>query len=81
MTQLTGSARYRDAGLAVVDAMPIGDWGKTLAISGRTAFRILGGFTPAAAAKPAPAAPPPASAPARKPPSRSQRAPARRSAN
>jgi hypothetical protein len=84
MAQLTGSTRYRDAGLAVVDAMPIGDWGKTLAISGRTAFRILGGLAPAAEAtpaKPAPAAPPPASAPARKPPSRLQRAPARRSAN
>ena len=81
LTQLTGSTRYREAGLAVVDAMPIGDWGKTLAISGRTAFRILSGFGPGAAATPARAAPPPPSAPARKPPSRSQRAPARRSAN
>jgi hypothetical protein len=35
LAQLTGSPRYARAGLAVVDAMPIGDWGKTLAISGR----------------------------------------------
>jgi hypothetical protein len=80
MAQLTGSTRYRDAGLTVVDAMPIGDWGKTLAISGRTAFRILGSFGPGPAA-PARAAPPPPSAPAPRPPSRSRRAPARHTAN
>jgi hypothetical protein len=38
---ITGDARYRSTALGVVDRMPIGDWGKNLAMSGRTAFRIL----------------------------------------
>jgi len=83
LAQLTGQARYRDVGLATVDDMPIGDWGKTLAVSGRTAFRVLGGLGPgsAPAATRGRAAPPPASAPAPRPRSRSPRAPARRKAN
>ena len=81
LATLTGSARYREGGLATVDEMPIGDWGKTLAISGRIAFRVLAGFTPGPVATRGRAAPPPASAPAPKPRSRSPRAPARRTAN
>jgi hypothetical protein len=75
LAALTGDARHRAAGLATVDEMPIGDWGKTLAISGRTAFRILGPLGPAATR--ARAAPPRPSARAPTPRSRSPRAPAR----
>ncbi|MGH7893532.1 MAG: hypothetical protein ACREQL_02635 [Candidatus Binatia bacterium] len=57
---LAKNPRYRQLGVATVDRMPIGDWGKTLAISGWTAFRILGPLAAQAAtqpATPAPAAP------------------------
>jgi rhamnogalacturonyl hydrolase YesR len=69
-----GHARYREVGLATVARMPIGDWGKTLAISGRTGFRILGALGPSAT--PDRGAPPRPSADAPRPPSPSRAAPA-----
>ena len=86
LAHLTGSPRYRDDALATVDHMPFGDWGKTLAISGRTAFRILGALTPTAntaagaIATPVRAAPRRPSASAPPPRSRSRSTPAPRSA-
>lgn len=84
LAHLTKTQRYRTAGAAVVDRLEIGDWGKTLAISGRVAFRILGAgaqTTAPAAATPAPAAPHRPSAHAPRPPSPSRRAPAPRTAH
>jgi len=82
LARLTGNARYREVGLETVDHMPIGDWGKTLAISGRTAFRILAPLAGApAGATRAPAAPPRPSAPAPRSPSPSRPGPAPRSAD
>jgi rhamnogalacturonyl hydrolase YesR len=84
LARLTGSSHYRELALATVEHLSFGDWGKTLAISGRTAFRILGSVPdePAAAAPiPARAAPRPPSAAAPPPRSPSRRAPARHSAN
>ena len=65
---LTKNASYRRLGLATVDRMEIGDWGKTLAISGRCGFRILGPLAvePAPAPTPARAAPPRGSASGRR---------------
>jgi hypothetical protein len=78
---ITKTERYRTTGAATVDRLEIGDWGKTLAISGRVAFRVLGADAHAGAATPAPAAPRRPSAPAPQPPSPSRRAPARRTAH
>jgi hypothetical protein len=79
LARTEGRPRYREVGLETVDHMPIGDWGKTLAISGRTAFRILGalGASPTRdrAATPRP------SAGAPRPPSRPRAAPAPRTAH
>jgi hypothetical protein len=79
LARTEGRARYREVGLATVAKMPIGDWGKTLAISGRTAFRIIG----ALGTSPTPdrAAPPRPSAGAPRSPSRSRAAPAPRTAH
>jgi rhamnogalacturonyl hydrolase YesR len=81
LATLTNTTRYRTTGAAVVDRLEIGDWGKTLAISGRAAFRILGGGAQAAAPTPAPAAPRRPSASEPTPRSPSPRAPARRTAH
>ncbi len=67
LARWTGDARYRTRALAVADGLEISDWGKALAVGGRTGFRLLG---PLAAEShpiiPAPAAPPPPSPGARK---------------
>jgi hypothetical protein len=77
-------ARYEDAALAVAATLDVGDWGKTLALNGRTGFRLLG---PLAAAGFAPRAKPvtsgrdgprPASAGGPRSPSPSRSAPAPR---
>jgi hypothetical protein len=78
LARVTGRAAYRDLGLGTVAAMPIGDWGKTLAISGRTAFRILAPLR--IASMPSRGAAPPPSAGEPRSPSPSPRAPARRRA-
>jgi hypothetical protein len=65
----TGVARYRDRALAVVADLQVGDWGKTLALAGRTGFRLLGPLATqqeTRAVTPGPAAPPPRSAPGRR---------------
>jgi hypothetical protein len=38
----TGNTRYADRALAVAAKLEVGDWGKTLAVGGRTGFRLLG---------------------------------------
>jgi hypothetical protein len=78
LTRIAGKSRYREVGLDTVARMPIGDWGKTLAISGRTAFRILGALGPSAT--PDRAAPPRPSGAAPRPRSRPRAAPAPRTA-
>jgi hypothetical protein len=72
LARTTGNERYRAVGLATVERLQIGDWGKTLAISGRTGFRILGGLAPGAT--PDRAAPPRPSAAGPRSPSRSRAA-------
>jgi len=69
MAVRTGQRRYRDRALAVAADLQIGDWGKPLALGGRTGFRLLGPLAAQDAARggppgvtPAPAAPPPGSA-------------------
>jgi hypothetical protein len=42
MAALTGDLRYERAALRTVHDMKIGDWGKTLASTGRVGFRVLG---------------------------------------
>jgi hypothetical protein len=79
LARLERRPRYREVGLATVAHMPIGDWGKTLAISGRTAFRILGALGPSPT--PDRAAPPRPSAGAPRSPSRPRAAPAPRTAH
>jgi hypothetical protein len=69
----SGDRRYRERALAVAAALTIGDWGKALALGGRTGFRLLGPLAtqqPAAArtTTPAPAAPLRRSEPARRRP-------------
>jgi hypothetical protein len=82
LARLTGSARHREAAVAAADALELGDWGKTLAVSGRTAFRLLGPLSaPEAAVTPGRDAPPPASDAVRPPPSRSPGGSGRRTAN
>jgi Beta-L-arabinofuranosidase, GH127 catalytic domain len=69
LARWTGDARYRDRALSVAGGLEIGDWGKALALAGRTGFRLLGPLAaPVAggAVTPVPAAPPRPSAPARK---------------
>ena len=64
----TGDARYRARALDVAAGLGIGDWGKTLALGGRTGFRLLSPLAapPARSAViPARAAPRPPSAGAR----------------
>lgn len=68
LARLTGSARYREVAVAAADGLEIGDWGKALAVSGRTAFRLLGPLTEPALT-PGRDAPPPASAGERRRPS------------
>jgi hypothetical protein len=41
LAALTGDARYRRVALETVRTMKIGDWGKTLASTGRIGFRLL----------------------------------------
>jgi hypothetical protein len=65
LSRQTGNARYRALALETVKTMSIGDWGKTLAISGRTGFRILGGLGVPATPPPAPTATPARAAPRR----------------
>jgi hypothetical protein len=62
LTVWTGDTRYADRALAVAATLEVGDWGKALALGGRTGFRLLG---PLAARQeagsrvtPGPAAPP-----------------------
>jgi hypothetical protein len=74
LARLTGTARYRELGLETVAHLTIGDWGKTLAVSGRTGFRILGPL--ALGVTPARAPPPRRSPPEPRSPSPSRRAPA-----
>jgi hypothetical protein len=65
----TGDARYRDRALSVANGLDIGDWGKALALGGRTGFRLLGPLAAPARGgpvTPAPAAPPRPSAGERK---------------
>jgi hypothetical protein len=80
LARTTGRPRYREVGLTTVAHLAIGDWGKTLAISGRTAFRILGGLgpgaQPGAGATPDRAAPRRPSGGAPRSPSRPRAAPA-----
>jgi hypothetical protein len=82
LARLTGSTRHRELALAGADALEIGDWGKTLAVGGRTAFRLLG---PLASDAPAVTrgrdAPPPPSAAGRPPPSPSPAGSGPRTAN
>lgn len=89
-------ARYEEAALAVAETLEVGDWGKTLALNGRTGFRLLGPLA-AAGVKPRPAprpakpgtkpvtsgrdGPPRASAGAPRSPSPSPSAPGRRRAD
>lgn len=62
----TGNARYRTVALDVARGIDVGDWGKQLALTGRTGFRLLGPLAAAADASPtrAPADPPRPSPPA-----------------
>ncbi len=67
MATWTRDARYRDRALAVAGTLQIGDWGKALALGGRTGFRLLGPLAdatdaPRAGVTPGRAAPPPRSA-------------------
>ncbi len=66
----TGNTRYRTVALDVASGIDVGDWGKQLALTGRTGFRLLGPLAgepaKAAAATRAPVDPPPASAPGRR---------------
>ncbi len=70
MAVWTRDARYRDRALAVAGQLQIGDWGKALAIGGRTGFRLLGPLAwqqeAGAAVTRGPAAPPRPSAGARR---------------
>jgi hypothetical protein len=63
-------ARYHERALSVAGDLEIGDWGKTLALAGRTGFRLLGPLATRSdsrsTATPVPAAPRPQSAPARR---------------
>jgi hypothetical protein len=74
----TNNANYERLALGTSRTLPIGPWGKPLAIGGRTGFRLLGPLAASAPVTPDRAAPPPASPPARRPPSPTPRAPARR---
>lgn len=67
---LTGNQRYRTVAVDVAAGIDVGDWGKQLALTARTGFRLLGPLAvqPAATPTPAPAGPRPASAPARRRP-------------
>lgn len=89
---VTGDIRYVDAARRVAATLAVGDWGKTLAIDGRTGFRLLGPLTTATTEPPAsvraatavttppgPGALPPASAPERARPSPSRVGSGRRS--
>lgn len=46
LAALTGDGRYADLARTVAAEMPIGNWGKTLAMHGRVGFELLG-FLPA----------------------------------
>ena len=56
---LTGDGRYGDVALATVGAMKIGEWGKPLAATGRTGFRILAPLAGRTGLRPAPPNPKP----------------------
>jgi hypothetical protein len=60
---LTGDARQQARALAVVRTMKVGEWGKPLAATGRTGFRILAGLGRRASLRPED--PKPSSPPAR----------------
>jgi PcRGLX-like N-terminal RIFT barrel domain/Beta-L-arabinofuranosidase, GH127 catalytic domain len=65
----TGDPRYRERALAVAENLEVGDWGKTLALGGRTGFRLLGPLAAQQESRtvtPGPAAPPRPSAGARR---------------
>jgi hypothetical protein len=70
LAQWTGDARYRDRALAVAASLKIGNWGKALALAGRTGFRLLGPLSAPQERRrdvtPGPAAPPRPSAGARR---------------
>jgi len=55
----TGDDRMRSRAMATASALQIGDWGKTLALWGRTGFRLLSPLAaPRTVLKPGPAGPP-----------------------
>jgi hypothetical protein len=56
---LTGDARYERLALATVHGMKIGEWGKPLASTGRTGFRILAPIAERTGLRPSPPPPPP----------------------
>jgi hypothetical protein len=68
LSVVTGDKRYADVALEVARGIDVGDWGKQLALTGRTGFRLLGPLAAQKTAAPTPdrAGPPPASAPARR---------------
>ena len=63
LAAVTGNPAYRAAALDVARSTAIGEWGKTLAATGRTVFRLLAPLAPGLT-PPAPVAPPRRSAPA-----------------
>lgn len=63
---VTGNAKYRTTALDVAKRIDVGDWGKQLALEGRTGFRLLGPLAAQQDATPVRADPPRASAPAPK---------------
>ena len=67
VTTITGEPRYAAVGQQVVRAMKIGEWGKPLAIAGRTGFRIL---SPLATKTPSPVPAVPKKSPVGKTPPR-----------
>ncbi len=83
---LKDDARYESAALAVVRGMQIGEWGKALAWTGRTGFRLLGPLATRAGLRPSrpPTSHPPAATPGRaaprreSPPAPRPRSPSRR---
>jgi hypothetical protein len=70
LAALTGDARYEQTALATVREMKIGEWGKALAIAGRTGFRLLAPLPERAGLRRSPPPPPPRATPGRGAPRR-----------